>query len=354
MVTYYIDATNAQNPQLIRQVNYPNYPAGAPVNPPTAIADDIENLAFSYAITSSTDPAGTYPTTPFTNGPGNAPQPILPDTPAQIRAVNVFLAGRSENTYTALRHAPISEKQSQHPGEHSQPFVHQPVQYVCARPGALGPRIARHHRNLSSSRRTAVRMEREKGVALITSLMVLLLISAIVVGMCWMVMTDQRLGGNNQSRELAFYGAEAGMEKMTTDVANVFATSGSLTAANVATITAAPPNLIPGVQYLNTAGGFHLQPHVRPRRIRQSRDKQRHHSAAQSLRRHARLDHAVHHDGGGAEHRDRSRSEADPASPGRRPFPSFSLAFIPIPISRSSTALSLVSAAAPTPMEICG
>jgi hypothetical protein len=97
-------------------------------------------------------------------------------------------------------------------------------------------------------------MDREKGVALITSLMVLLLISAIVVGMCWMVMTDQRLGGNNQSRELAFYGAEAGMEKMTTDVANVFATSGALTAANVATITATPPTLIPGVQYLNTAG----------------------------------------------------------------------------------------------------
>jgi PilX N-terminal len=99
-----------------------------------------------------------------------------------------------------------------------------------------------------------VRMDREKGVALITSLMVLLLISAIVVGMCWMVMTDQRLGGNNQSRELAFYGAEAGMEKMTTDVANVFATSGALTAANVASITATPPSLIPGVQYVNTAG----------------------------------------------------------------------------------------------------
>jgi PilX N-terminal len=97
-------------------------------------------------------------------------------------------------------------------------------------------------------------MEREKGVALITSLMVLLLISAIVVGMCWMVMTDQRLGGNNKSRELAFYGAEAGMEKMTTDVANVFATSGALTAANVATVTATPPNLIPGIQYLNSAG----------------------------------------------------------------------------------------------------
>jgi hypothetical protein len=102
MVTYYIDATNPQDPQLIRQVNYPNYPAGGPVNPPLAIADDIENLAFSYAITNSTDPAGTYPTNQFANGSGNASQPILPDTPAQIRAANVFLAGRSEQTYTAL------------------------------------------------------------------------------------------------------------------------------------------------------------------------------------------------------------------------------------------------------------
>jgi prepilin-type N-terminal cleavage/methylation domain-containing protein len=102
MVTYYMDSTNPQDPQLIRQVNYPGYPGGNPANPPQAIADDIENLAFSYAITSSTDPAGTYGVTPFTNGPGNASTPILPDTPAQIRAVNVFLAGRSEATYTAL------------------------------------------------------------------------------------------------------------------------------------------------------------------------------------------------------------------------------------------------------------
>jgi hypothetical protein len=95
MVTYYINSTTATDPQLIRQVNYPNYPAAAPANPPQAIADDIENLGFSYDITSSTDAAGTYP-----NGPGNAAQPILPDTPAQIRAVNVFLAGRSEYAYT--------------------------------------------------------------------------------------------------------------------------------------------------------------------------------------------------------------------------------------------------------------
>jgi prepilin-type N-terminal cleavage/methylation domain-containing protein len=97
LITYYIDSTtNPADPQLIRQVNYPNYPAGpAAVNPPQAIADNIENLSFSYDITGSNWPGiGTYPA-----GPGNAPTPVLPDTAAQIRAANVFLAGRSEAPY---------------------------------------------------------------------------------------------------------------------------------------------------------------------------------------------------------------------------------------------------------------
>ncbi|MFZ0886790.1 MAG: pilus assembly PilX N-terminal domain-containing protein [Candidatus Acidiferrales bacterium] len=96
--------------------------------------------------------------------------------------------------------------------------------------------------------------QREKGVALITSLLVLILISAIIVGMSWMVLTDQRLGGNNQSREIAFYGAEAGMEKLTTDVANTYATAGALTAANITTITSAPPTGVPGVTFVDPAG----------------------------------------------------------------------------------------------------
>jgi prepilin-type N-terminal cleavage/methylation domain-containing protein len=97
MVTYYLDSTtNPSQPQLIRQVNYPNYPAAAPANPPQAIADNIEALSFSYDITGSTDLAGTYAV-----GPGNAPAPVSPDTPTQIRAVNVFLAGRSEQPYKA-------------------------------------------------------------------------------------------------------------------------------------------------------------------------------------------------------------------------------------------------------------
>lgn len=71
--------------------------------------------------------------------------------------------------------------------------------------------------------------------------------------MSWMVMTDQRLGGNNKDRQNAFYGAEAGMEKMTADVGTQFSTSGAVTAANITTITGAPP-VIPGIQFLNALG----------------------------------------------------------------------------------------------------
>jgi prepilin-type N-terminal cleavage/methylation domain-containing protein len=97
MVTYYLDTTtNPSKPMLVRQFNYPNYPAGAPTNPPQQIADSIEALTFSYDITGSVAAAGTYPA-----GAGNASSPQFPDVPGQIRAVNIFLGGRSETSYTA-------------------------------------------------------------------------------------------------------------------------------------------------------------------------------------------------------------------------------------------------------------
>ena len=96
MVSYYIDTTDPRRPQLVRQVNYPNFPAATPANPPQPVADIIENLGFSYDVINSAAPAGSYPL-----GAGDAPTPWPgSDTPLQIRAVNVSLAGRSEYAYT--------------------------------------------------------------------------------------------------------------------------------------------------------------------------------------------------------------------------------------------------------------
>jgi hypothetical protein len=97
MVTYYLDVvTTPSKPQLIRQVNYPNFPAGAPANPPQAVGEVIEDLSFSYDIVNSQDPAGTYGAA----GAGDAPTSIAPDTPFAFRAVNVYLGGRSEYPWT--------------------------------------------------------------------------------------------------------------------------------------------------------------------------------------------------------------------------------------------------------------
>ncbi|MGB8541807.1 MAG: pilus assembly PilX N-terminal domain-containing protein [Candidatus Acidiferrales bacterium] len=105
-----------------------------------------------------------------------------------------------------------------------------------------------------------MRTQRQSGIALLTALFVLILVTALAVGMCWMVMTDQRLGGNNQFRESAFYGAEAGMEKLTADVGTTFANEGSLSTAEMTAMTAAANQpTITGIQFLDPAGNSTYQ-----------------------------------------------------------------------------------------------
>jgi hypothetical protein len=99
-----------------------------------------------------------------------------------------------------------------------------------------------------------VRSKQENGIALLTVMLILVLMSAMIVGMSWMVMTDQRLGGNNQFRETAFYGAEAGMEKLTADMGNAFAVRGAITPADLTTPPVTVPPPIPGIQYTNSLG----------------------------------------------------------------------------------------------------
>jgi prepilin-type N-terminal cleavage/methylation domain-containing protein len=85
MITYYIDSnTNPQRPVLMRQVNF---------NPAVAVAEVIENMNVTYDIVNS---QATVPA-------ANAPQIIAPDTPAQIRKVNLLLAARSETASNQTR-----------------------------------------------------------------------------------------------------------------------------------------------------------------------------------------------------------------------------------------------------------
>ena len=94
---------------------------------------------------------------------------------------------------------------------------------------------------------------KEKGIALVTALLVLLLISSIIVGMCWLVMSDQRLGGSNSDHQTAFYAAEAGMEKMTADLGTQYGATNALSSTDVTTVIGKPPS-IPGISFVDVSG----------------------------------------------------------------------------------------------------
>jgi hypothetical protein len=97
-----------------------------------------------------------------------------------------------------------------------------------------------------------VKNRREQGIALATTMMILLLLSTMIAGIAWLVLGDQKLGGNNRDRQLAFYGAEAGMESLTASLENLFDANYApdKTAINTLLTTPGPPSNILGVQYL--------------------------------------------------------------------------------------------------------
>jgi Tfp pilus assembly protein PilX len=94
---------------------------------------------------------------------------------------------------------------------------------------------------------------RQSGIALLTTILLLLLMSSLLVGLMIMVTSGQRLSGMNSDYARAFYGAEAGMEKMTADLGTLFNNTYSPSAAQLAAVTSAPPNL-PGIQFINPDG----------------------------------------------------------------------------------------------------
>ncbi len=99
-------------------------------------------------------------------------------------------------------------------------------------------------------------MKKQSGIALITALLLLLLMSAMVVGFILMVTEGQRLSGLNNEQSKAFYGAEAGLEKLTGDLGTLFGTTYAPTGPQVNALMASPPALAAGsgINFQNAIG----------------------------------------------------------------------------------------------------
>ena len=78
----------------------------------------------------------------------------------------------------------------------------------------------------------------ERGIALITTLIVMMLMSALLVGFTAVVMSDQRYRFIDRDRGQAFYAASGGLEKMTADLGNLFLAQVAPTALSSAALTA--------------------------------------------------------------------------------------------------------------------
>ena len=91
---------------------------------------------------------------------------------------------------------------------------------------------------------------KERGIALITTMLVMALMSALLVGFTAVVMSDQRYRFIDRNRGQSFYAAAGGVEKLTADLGNLFFSNVAPTGVQVTALVASTkvPS-IEGVKY---------------------------------------------------------------------------------------------------------
>jgi hypothetical protein len=88
----------------------------------------------------------------------------------------------------------------------------------------------------------------QSGVALLSAILVLMLMSALLVGFVALVNADQAASGINRDQTQAYAAAHAGVEKLTADLGQLFNANFAPTGAQVAALTTTPP-VLPGIDY---------------------------------------------------------------------------------------------------------
>src|ERR1700723_508957 len=76
-----------------------------------------------------------------------------------------------------------------------------------------------------------------RGFTLIAALLLTVLLSAVAVGLLYMVSNEQRMGGNDLEGNLAYYGAESGIENLTAQLSQLYQTSQTPDALSISALT---------------------------------------------------------------------------------------------------------------------
>jgi hypothetical protein len=98
------------------------------------------------------------------------------------------------------------------------------------------------------------RLRGDRGVALVTTMLIMMLMSALMIGLTSVVTSDQRYRFIDRDRAKAFYGAHSGLEKLTAELADLFFVNVAPTDAQVAALASETPT-IPDVTFVTSGTG---------------------------------------------------------------------------------------------------
>jgi Tfp pilus assembly protein PilX len=93
-----------------------------------------------------------------------------------------------------------------------------------------------------------------RGFTLIAALLILVLLSGVAAGLLYTVTNESRMGGNDLESNLAYYGAESGMEKLTADLSALYSQYMIPTNAQIQSLVTHPPTsaMVSGMNYNET------------------------------------------------------------------------------------------------------
>jgi Tfp pilus assembly protein PilX len=104
---------------------------------------------------------------------------------------------------------------------------------------------------------------RSRGFTLIAALLLLVLLSGIAIGVMFLVNNEGHMSGNEQENNLAYYGAQSGIEKLTADLSALYQTSMAPTNGQIQNLVNSPPdssmvgsmNYVESINYATDANG---------------------------------------------------------------------------------------------------
>jgi prepilin-type N-terminal cleavage/methylation domain-containing protein len=153
---------------------------------------------------------------------------------------------------------PVPPEHADDPGQPAQHVVHGSL--PVKKPRKLKDGIPVMSRIATQWRRIRTKVEQDRGIALMLVLMIMMLLSALMIGFMTSIMADTRSGGVDRDETQAYAVAHAGMEKLTSDLASLFLTDYSPNGTQISAKAAVAPS-IAGFTYTDPDGttGYKVQ-----------------------------------------------------------------------------------------------